>query len=287
MSAHLRAAVAARLERGGGGAALSLAWEALAEQRWRPGAPRSARPRIVAVAGSRLGGSQATPTALALALALGARGAEVAVVTRAMGAGITRPTDVAPDDDPRAVGDEGLWLARASSARVVVARRLEEGVTAASSRAELVIVDGRVAAHERLLCHDPDGPLRCPPAGDLRAPLHVLRAWATAVRVSSAATLRVELPALPGPALLATAIARPHRVREALGGLPIVEHLAYPDHGGPRFRAAVARAVARLGVDWVVCTEKCATWLPARVAGARVVPVVARALVDEALVDSL
>lgn len=283
----LRAAAARRLERGGGGALASAVWARLARARWRPVSPELAGPRVVSVAGSRLGGSQATPTALSLALALDARGARVAIVTRAFGASVDAPRDVTARDDPRDVGDEALWLARASPSRIVVARRLDEGLAHAARSADVVVVDGRVAAHARVLCHDPDGPTACPPAGDLRAPLAALRGWATHERESGPSAIEVEPPPASGRALLATAIARPGRVLAALSGVRLAGHVAYPDHGGPGFVDAVERALARTRADVVLCTEKCAAWLPPRVAGVPVAPIVARAVVDDALLDSL
>ncbi len=282
-----RAAAARRLERGGGGAALAEAWSRLARARWAPDVPLDGAPRVVSVVGSRLGGSQATPTVLSLGLALSARGARAAIVTRAFGAAVSEPRAVSAGDHPRDVGDEALWLARASSCRVIVSGSLDAGVAHLGRSVDVVVVDGRARAHTRLLCHDPDGPLACPPAGDLRAPLATMRAWATHEREARPGAMGLEVPEFAGSALLATAIARPRRVRDALAGVALAGHLEFPDHGGPAFSTEIARALTRVRADVVLCTEKCATWLPARVAGLAVRPIVARALVVEALVDSV
>ena len=284
MTAALRATIARSLEAGRSEGPFSRLWARLAASKWRAADSTHAAPAVISIAGSRLGGSLATPLVLAVAELLSRRGARVAVVTRANLGRARAPRVVSRDDDPADVGDEGLWLARALPAvTVVTARTPSVGLAFAAQRADVVIADGRAPASVRVLIHDPRGPAACPPSGDMRAPLSTLHAWATHVLSVDALSLGVEVPDVSGDVLLATAIARPHRVVEATGSLSVVHHVAFPDHGGPGFVAAVASALTRHPARVVVCTEKCATWLPSRVSGREVVPLRARVVVPGSL----
>ncbi len=137
---------------------------------------------VVVVGNLTVGGSGKTPLALALADALAARGRRPGFVSRGYGGSAAAPRAVAPDDDPRIVGDEPLLLA-ASGHPVWVGRRraaAARGLLAANPATDVVIADdglqhyalardceiavvdaARGLGNGRLL---PAGPLREPPS---------------------------------------------------------------------------------------------------------------------------
>jgi tetraacyldisaccharide 4'-kinase len=191
----IRAAVARALERGALGFPLSHAasrcWEFFVEGSRPVAVPGGSS--IVGVGGPTLGGSYKTPLTLALATALHARGASVAVVAHAYrGTARREPARrVAPQDTPRTVGDDALWLYRELSTQgiaVIVGERASALRLAAQS-ASVVLVDGLLQTRPTrlalsLLCVDALAPWSggaCPPAGDLRASPKALVAAADAV----------------------------------------------------------------------------------------------------------
>jgi tetraacyldisaccharide 4'-kinase len=309
-------AIAAALERGVDpplGAALSAVWSRLAAARLRRsdvgadlGLPPGAM-RVVGVAGATLGGSWKTPSSISLAAALAGRGARVAVVSHGyQGAGRGEARRVAEGDRPVDVGDEAA-LARRVLAHLgvpVVSGRRGAG-RLLEREADILIADGllRRGQGERvqtLLCLDAERPFgagRCPPCGDLVAPVgallesarHVLvvgdrrgsaeeaaqrRALVGSLGHGSVheAGLSLEVPDGVGngaSCVLVTAIARPRRLVASLArrGVAPLAHLALPDHGASAV-GQLARALGPLtGCELVLATAKCALWLPASVAG--------------------
>jgi tetraacyldisaccharide 4'-kinase len=303
---NLRAAVARRLEAGASerpiAAALSHVWGAMvrleAPLQWRETA------RIVVVGGATLGGSGKTPLAIACAEALHEAGAHVALVGHAYGASPNAARFVSEDDDVRVVGDEALLCRRHLSAKVpvAVATARQKALDLGLSCADLAVVDGPCQTRPRraalaLLAVDatePWGAGRCPPGGDLRAPVGVLlaavdrvvaiapestaghalqqsggrpvdRAWV----VSNGATLNghsIDWRDLGRYRIgLWTALARPHRIVRALArhGISPVTVVTCADHGPAR----IPEERAARGIDLWLCTSKCRSHLPAMLSG--------------------
>lgn len=151
---------------------------------WRMGW-RRAQPTpvpVVVVGNLVVGGVGKTPTVIALVQALRGRGWHPGIVSRGHGAalrrGQTRPVE--RGDDPAAVGDEPLLLARRTGAPVQVGRKRAQAVLALcrahpevdvivcddglqhhalARRAALIVFDERGVGNGRLL---PAGPLREP-----------------------------------------------------------------------------------------------------------------------------
>ena len=153
-------------------------------------APRADLPTI-AIGGPTLGGDGKTPTAMALAAILLARGERPAILSRGHGraGGRTAPFAVDPHRHrARDVGDEALLLAGIAPTIIGVDRAAGARL-ARSLGASLVLLDDGL--HSRRL--DPDLALLvvdacfgagngfCPPAGPLRAPLAAQLARADAV----------------------------------------------------------------------------------------------------------
>jgi tetraacyldisaccharide 4'-kinase len=290
----LREAVQRRLELG------SASWSARALSRIWEQASRVERPlsipfgvKVIGVGGATLGGSFKTPAVLALAREIASSRA-VAVVASSYRAKPRVPRRVQIGDPIALVGDEAAHLARELApldVPVFVGPTRDSALALAAEHARIVIIDGLLQSRpERvalsLLVVDgasPWGSGRCPPAGDLRAPVsRLLRAADVAVVVGDGPDLplptwratselaRVRTP--DGPVLLhdlrekrvglALAIARPERVRRrlmALGVRPEAEVLL-ADHA--RFDLERLRRTFReRRLDAWVTTGKCATKL--------------------------
>ncbi len=304
----LRAAVARRLEAGDVNGPLaevaSRVWGAVARTeaplRWREGAC------VVVVGGATLGGSGKTPLAIACAEHVQARGARVTLVGHAYGASPRSARFVSEEDSVRLVGDEALVCLRqlgAKGVRVTVAPTRQRALDLALSRADVAVVDGPCQTRPRraglaLLAVDAGEPWgtagRCPPRGDLRAPLKALLASVDRVvaiapegapehalegvgtRPVDRAWFASDGATLEGRALgwselrrrrvgLWTALARPDRIARTLarqGVRPVVVQ-ACGDHGPAR----VPARSAGLGIDLWLCTSKCRTHLPASLWG--------------------
>ena len=158
------------------------------------------RARLIGVGGATLGGSYKTPVAIALARALAAQGARVALVGHAYRARPGRARWVEPHDDPREVGDDALYAARAlstSGALVAIAPSRQAAVDFATARADCLIVDATSSRRAPIVWRarfsysmaKSLGRGCVPPAGDLRAPRDALLAAADIVlRVGDSAS---------------------------------------------------------------------------------------------------
>jgi tetraacyldisaccharide 4'-kinase len=294
----IRASVARALEEGrvrGRCADLaSQAWASWARLEkplsWRAGA------RVVVVGGATLGGSGKTPVAIACAEELCRRGTKVAFVGHAYGASPSRARFVTPGNDLTEVGDEALLASNRLSelgVPVTVAPSRQEALDLALESADVAVIDGVCQTAPRratlaLLAIDgmaPWGAGRCPPRGDLRAPVQVLlEAVDRAVAIEGRegpdvgalpldrAEVRSEgawLEGDSGPELidwtslrklrlgLWTAVARPDRVLRTLaerGVFPVVT-VSGRDHGGSPPAPIFNRKEPRL--DLWLATPKC------------------------------
>jgi tetraacyldisaccharide 4'-kinase len=299
----LRAAVARALERG---IDPGLPWAARALEAPWARAVRLARPLrtplpALCVAGATLGGSGATPVAVAMSRALAESGARVAFVGHAYRARPGAARWVREDDALAQVGDEALLAARSLQglARVVVGPTRQAALDLVAGAADVVVLDGVVALAEpraptrSLLVVDaarPWGSGRCPPLGDLRAPPAALLAAADRVLalgplagedelprdpawVSVPRTLTATGPDGPRPLRelagarvgLATCLARPGRLLRALRseGVHVTVHARGADHGPAPAYPDVHAAGPAFDVDAWLATEKCALHLEA------------------------
>ena len=251
---------------------LSLAYGALAalhRARSRRAACKLPVPVIV-VGNVVAGGAGKTPVTLAVAEHLKARGWRPGIVSRGYGRSGDDCREVAPDADPRAVGDEPLLLRRRADVPVFVARRRAEAgraLLAAHPGADVLICDDglqhlALARDVEIVVFDargigngwllPAGPLREPwlrsprqpvelilrtePGDDFPVPadatLHTARRMLAAEAVRADGT-RVPLAALQGQPLVAVAgIARPEAFFAMLraAGLTLADTEALPDH---------------------------------------------------------
>lgn len=256
--------------------------------------PEAAPVPVICVGNLSVGGTGKTPTALALAERLIARGHRPHFLSRGYGGRAHGPLRVDPSQhDCALIGDEALLLAEV--APTWVARdRLAGARAAASAGAELVImddglqnlrirpdvalvvVDGEVGfSNHRLL---PAGPLRESVAGGLRRASAVIRIGAD--RSGVARQLPASLPlieaelrpgcgatALAGRKVLAFAgIGRPAKFFATLAatGAAVIETVAFADHHRYR-RAEIEDLLGRAERLGAVCvtTAKDAVRLPA------------------------
>ncbi len=225
------------------------------------------------VFGSTLGGSFRTPVAIALCQRFVLEGARPVLVGHGYGGTTRRARVVSSTDRVTEVGDEALLAARALSVPVVVAPTWRAAIRLAETLGDLLVLDGSHRAHERVLSLDaaaPWGSRRRFPVGDLRAsPAWLLEASTYVARVRA----EVDVPVVEGPVAVVTCIARPSRFVRSLSDLPISRVVELPDHGGPDAGRRAERALAGARFDVVLCTEKCASSLPARLLGRPVLPV--------------
>lgn len=156
---------------------------ALTLRRMRRSGFRAALP-VICIGNFTAGGAGKTPTALAMAAALAARGERPVFLTRGYGGTLSGPVVVDPQiHDSREVGDEALLLAR-RFATVVAADRaagaqlaatldgtviiMDDGMQnpALAKDFTLAVIDGGVGLGNGLCL--PAGPLRAPAAGQTR-----------------------------------------------------------------------------------------------------------------------
>lgn len=157
---------------------LALVYGALTARRMRRPGARAACP-VICIGNVTAGGSGKTPTALAIAALLIARGERPVFLTRGYGGRQRGPLAVDPAlHDAREVGDEALLLARA--APCVVARdRIAGAALCATLGASVIVMDDGLqnpSLHKDLALAVFDagtgiGNGLCLPAGPLRAPL--------------------------------------------------------------------------------------------------------------------
>jgi len=227
---------------------------------------RMAQPRrigipVICVGNIVAGGAGKTPTALALALALQAKGLKPQFLTRGYGGRLAGPVQVdLATHDAAAVGDEALLLARKASTWVA-RNRVAGGRAAEAARADIVIMDDghqnpHLAKDLSIIVVDGGfgfGSGRLFPAGPLREPVARGLARANAIVIIGPDTtgmhdalrncplpvLHAEL--LPGMeayeigerAVVAFAgIGRPEKFFETLEGIgcQLVGRHSYPDH---------------------------------------------------------
>ncbi|HEX6496182.1 MAG TPA: tetraacyldisaccharide 4'-kinase [Acidobacteriaceae bacterium] len=224
---------------------------------------------VVSVGNLSVGGAGKTPFVIALARVLTERGWRVDVLSRGYGRAsdeVVERVAVEPVDDPaRRYGDEPWLIAQRAEVPVFVGRER----TAAGRLAEAKLVDasGRPPVHllddgmqhrglardaEIVLVHRSDFETTLLPAGRLREPLAALeRADFVVLREEDAAALaerarrwmradaqlwtirrELELPTLPGAAVVFSAIAHPEEFADALRakGVVIAATHAWRDH---------------------------------------------------------
>jgi tetraacyldisaccharide 4'-kinase len=249
---------------------------------WRAPVP------VLCVGALTVGGAGKTPTALALAAALQARGVALHFLTRGYGGTAAGPLQVDPSaHDAALVGDEALLLGQAapcwlSGDRVAGAR------AAIATGAEAIVMDdgGHGLGNGRVL---PAGPLREPIADGLARAGAVVLIGAddtgVAARLGRCPVLRAKLVPSPdaaaelgGQRVLAFAgIGRPTKFFATLRslGAELAEQRAFPDHH--RYTAAGIDSLLRRAEQLKaipVTTAKDAMRLPKEArAAVRVLPV--------------
>lgn len=277
---------------------LSLIWRLATALRWRLVRPETAPIPVVCVGNLTAGGAGKTPTTIALAQALAARGVAVHVVSRGHGGAARGPRRVdALADAASEVGDEPLllalwaptWVSRDRAAGVRAAARegarlalLDDGFQNPRLRKDLsvVVVDaGAGFGNGRVI---PAGPLREPVAsglaradaavliGDDADAARTLGDWPALARLAPLrarlAPLAAAMP-LDGADVVAFAgIGRPEKFFQtlrALGARLVAAH-AFPDHA-PYAPRILRRMIdeARAADAMLVTTEKDAARLPA------------------------
>lgn len=308
----VRAFVARRLERGAAPSlvtgALASAWATIAARNVARKVELPGSVRVVGVGSAVLGGAGKTPVAIAIARALAQEGRPVALIGHGYRARLEGDARrVSPDDDVAQVGDDALAAARALAATdtpVFVARSRAAAMELALSFGKTnLVVDGLLQASPRRLDDavlvldggSPFGSGRCPPLGDLRAPVPALVAAADHVVVLGDAAAEADAPegsiVLPSSTLgasderglrhgldglaaarvgLIVAIARPARVLDALARSRVRPEVVITLADHARFGADVLARAAALRVDAWLTTSRCATKLPPRLGGAPV-----------------
>ncbi|WP_353184380.1 tetraacyldisaccharide 4'-kinase [Bosea sp. (in: a-proteobacteria)] len=227
---------------------LGLIYGAVTLRRMRkPGA--EAGVPVICVGNFIAGGAGKTPTAIALAALLAARGETPFVLMRGYGGRLPGPVEVDPKrHDAADVGDEAVLMAR--HARTVVSRDRIAGAALAQAEGASVIVmdDGlqnpALAKRLRLAVVDGAGGIGnglCLPAGPLRASLagQLDRTDAIVVIGPGAAGERVaEVARARGKAVIAARLEPGGEAAAALSGLPVI---ALSGIGRPeKFRATLA-----------------------------------------------
>ncbi len=305
-------------------APIGAAYGAIAARRMAGTGVRIGVP-VLCIGNFVVGGAGKTPTALALAARLAARGQGPAFVSRGYGRRTARDTKgavirVEPSrDTAEDVGDEPLLLAR-SAPCFVSDDRVAAALAAVAAGATVVIMDdglqnpslGKDASVVAVDGATGVGNGFCLPAGPLRAPLS--RQWASSTllavigaglageAVAAEATRRgvgvvhgrlepdaVKVAALRDRRLLGfSGIGRPEKFFETLTGcgLDLVGRLGFPDHH--RFTEHDRNALLRAAAETgaaLVTTEKDIVRLPEGFPAA-VLPVTLR-FIDDAPVDHL
>lgn len=259
---------------------------AVARARLELAAPRANVPAI-AIGGLTLGGDGKTPTALALAAILLARGERPVFLSRGYGRRRERHAPFVVDPtryDARDVGDEALLLARMAPTIIGVDRAASARLAETLGASVLVLDDGlhgrRLDPDLAILVVDADygaGNGFCPPAGPLRAPLAAQFSRADAIvligegaglsRAAEKPVLRARL--WPDPAVSArlsgarvfafAGIGRPLKFARTLGniGADMVGFRWFSDHHvySPRELAALEREASRRAAK-LVTTQK-------------------------------
>ncbi len=252
--------------------------------------PYRANVPVVCVGNAVAGGAGKTPTALALARILKARGQKPVFVTRGYG-GTGKLVRVDPaSHSAAAVGDEALLLAR--EAPTWVGKDRPKALRAAETEASIIVMDDglqnpSVAPSCALLVIDGEvgiGNGRVIPAGPLRAPFEgALKKIKAAVligdedRQNISARIKAPLfrarlaPDLPdgfpssGKFLAFAGIARPEKFYRAASalGLELVKTCAFPDHHvfSPQDLAFLQVEASSSGAR-LITTEKDAVRLP-------------------------
>ena len=135
---------------------------------------------VVGIGGAVLGGAGKTLVAAAYAQSFAASGHKVALVSHGYRAHSRSPRIVRGFEPASEVGDDAIVAARllgASGVGVWVGPNRNETLRAASSEADIIVVDGLLQTRPRALARSvlvldagaPFGAGACPPAGDLRA----------------------------------------------------------------------------------------------------------------------
>lgn len=267
--------------------ALATARRIAAARPWRAPAP------VICVGNLTAGGTGKTPTALALAERLTARGVAAHFVTRGHGGREQGPhlVDIHRDDYSR-VGDEPLLLAAFAPTWVAKDRAAGAQAAAAAGAEAIILDDGHqnpaVAKDLSIVVVDAAtgfGNGLCIPAGPLREPVQTGLSRAGAVLLigdgdvatpglpAGAPSLRAHLRpratglSLEGARVVAFAgIGRPEKFFATVRGLgaEIVKQAAFPDHApfAPRMLKRLEADAAREGA-LLVTTEKDSARLPA------------------------
>lgn len=264
--------------------------------------------RVIAVGSAVLGGAGKTPVATALARELSIAGARCALVSHAYRASPARAREVMTSDQPSIVGDDALASAReleGAGVPVIVAPTRSAALRYAKERgADVVVIDGLIQASPRRVSdavlvldeRSPWGSRRCPPVGDLRAPIDALLAAVDRTVVVADEADLADAPSALAPrasirlassingavasdgsrhelgairlriAGLLLGIAHPERVVRALArrGIEPRVVVSLADHAS--FRGALEELSA--SVDVWLTTARCATKLPAHHRGA-------------------
>jgi tetraacyldisaccharide 4'-kinase len=254
---------------------------------------------VVSVGNLSVGGAGKTPFVIALARALTERQWSVDVLSRGYGRASDAVERVVGDgvgdgvDDPAArYGDEPWLIAQRAEVPVFVGR----GRAAAGRLAEKTLVDMKVMRHvhllddgmqhrelardaEVVLLHGSDFRTTLLPAGRLREPLAALeradfvvlreedvalaeraRRWMRADAQVWTIRRELEVPALPGAAVVFSAIAHPEEFVEGLRaqGVAIAQSHAWRDHHRftDRDVAMLCDAAAKHGARCFLTTEK-------------------------------
>lgn len=275
---------------------------------WRAPVP------VICVGNLTVGGAGKTPTVLALAARLQARGLSVATLSRGYGGSERGPLQVDPARHTAAqVGDEPLLLAHQASAWI--SRHRRDGARAAVAEgADVVLLDDgfqNPSLHKHLSFIVVDagygfGNGRVMPAGPLREPIErgLARAQAIVLIGDGRLPLATSLPvlrarlvpdeaarALNGRRVAAFAgIGRPEKFAETLreAGATVVSLAAFADHHLYR-EDEIARLIetARRAEATLVTTAKDIVRLPERLRSAVTVAGVSLRLDEPAALDAL